>query len=132
MAVRIRLRRTGKRNAACHRIVVADSRSPRDGRFIEILGMYDPRGKSETVDLERADYWLSQGAQPSETVEAIIKRARAGIPLGKREQDLAAAEAARAAEAAADEGEADEGEAQERDAEETAEEAADAEPDTEE
>lgn len=81
MAVKIRLRRVGKRNAACHRIVVADGRSPRDGRFIENIGTYDPRGKKESIDLERAEYWLSQGAQPSETVAAIIKRARAGQPM---------------------------------------------------
>ena len=81
MAVKIRLRRVGKRNAACHRIVVADGRSPRDGRFIENIGTYDPRGKAESINLERADYWIGNGAQPSETVAAIIKRARAGLPL---------------------------------------------------
>ena len=78
MSVKIRLRRTGKRNAACHRIVVADSRSPRDGRFIEIIGVYDPRHEFERIDLARADYWISQGAQPSETVSHIIKRAKEG------------------------------------------------------
>lgn len=78
MSVKIRLRRTGKRNAACHRIVVADERSPRDGRFIEIIGLYDPRHEDEKIDLERADYWVSVGAQPSETVAAIIKRAKEG------------------------------------------------------
>jgi len=82
MAVKIRLRRTGKRNAPCHRIVVADGRSPRDGRFIECIGTYDPRAKAEKIDLERADHWVSQGAQPSETVQAIMNRARAGKPLG--------------------------------------------------
>ncbi len=86
MAVRIRLRRTGKRNAPCHRIVVADARSPRDGRFIENIGTYDPRHKTEQIDLERVDYWLSNGAQPSETVGAIIKRARAGVSLGAKKQ----------------------------------------------
>ena len=85
MAVRIRLRRTGKRNAACHRIVVADSRSPRDGRFIETIGVYDPRHKEEKIDLERVDYWVSQGAQPSDTVKHIILRAREGRPLKKVE-----------------------------------------------
>ena len=91
MSVKIRLRRTGKINAPCHRIVVADSRSPRDGRFIEIIGYYDPRHNDEKVDLERADYWVSKGAQPSETVSAIIKRARNAAP--------AAAEAPKTAEA---------------------------------
>ena len=82
MSVKIRLRRTGKLNAACHRIVVAESRSPRDGRFIEIIGFYDPRHKNEKIDLERVDYWIPRGAQPSETVSAIIKRARAGKSMG--------------------------------------------------
>ena len=76
MSVKIRLRRTGKRNQACHRIVVADSRSPRDGRFIEIIGLYDPRHESEKIDLARAEYCIGRGAQPSETVAAIIKRAK--------------------------------------------------------
>lgn len=84
MAVRIRLRRTGKRNAPSHRIVVADGRSPRDGRFIELVGTYDPVKKAETIDLERVDYWVSQGAQPSDTVWGIIKRVRAGVPLGSK------------------------------------------------
>lgn len=78
MAVKIRLRRVGKRNAPAHRIVVADSRSPRDGRFIEIIGQYDPRNKTETIDLERAEYWLGEGAQASETVQHIIERAKTG------------------------------------------------------
>lgn len=98
MAVRIRLRRTGKRNAPSHRIVVADGRSPRDGRFIETIGVYDPRKKAEQVDLERVDYWVSHGAQPSETVSAIIKRVRAGVPLaGKQVEGAAAPKAEEAA-----------------------------------
>jgi len=84
MAVKIRLRRSGKVNEPCHRIVVADGRSPRDGRFIENIGMYDPRHKTERVDLERADYWLGCGAQASETVAAIIKRARAGVQMSAK------------------------------------------------
>jgi small subunit ribosomal protein S16 len=86
MAVRIRLRRTGKRNAPAHRIVVADQRSPRDGRFIEVVGHYDPRNRTESVRLDRVDYWLSQGAQPSDTVDAIVKRARAGVSLPPKEK----------------------------------------------
>ncbi len=82
MSVKIRLRRTGKLNAACHRIVVTDSRSPRDGRFIEILGFYDPRHKTEKIDLARVDYWIPRGAKPSDTVSAIINRARTGKPMG--------------------------------------------------
>ena len=76
MAVRLRLRRTGTRNKACYRIVAADSRSPRDGRFIEILGYYDPRHANEEINLGRAEYWISNGAQPSRTVAAVIKRAQ--------------------------------------------------------
>lgn len=100
MAVKIRLRRTGKRNQACHRIVVADSHSPRDGRFIEIIGMYDPRHETESIDLERVDYWIPRGAQPSETVQAIIKRARAKAAAAPA---TAAPEAAAAPETAAPE-----------------------------
>ena len=79
MSVKIRLRRTGKRNAACHRIVVADERSPRDGRFIEIIGLYDPRHNNEKIDLAKAESWLHNGAQPSETVVDIINRADPGL-----------------------------------------------------
>ncbi len=79
MAVKIRLRRAGKTNAPSHRVVVADSRSPRDGRFIELVGIYDPRKNFEQIDLERVDYWIGNGAQPSDTVSAMIRRARAGI-----------------------------------------------------
>ncbi|NLG15000.1 MAG: 30S ribosomal protein S16 [Lentisphaerae bacterium] len=92
MSVKIRLRRTGKRNQACHRIVVADSRSPRDGRFIEVIGFYDPRHENEKIDLERVDYWLPRGAQVSDTVNAIIKRAREGKSLGGATAAAATAE----------------------------------------
>ena len=84
MSVKIRLRRTGSLNNDCWRIVVADARSPRDGRFIEILGFYDPRHDNEKVDLERAKYWLSVGAQASETVQAILTRAEKGKPFPAR------------------------------------------------
>ena len=77
MAVRIRMKRTGSKNKACFRVVVADARSQRDGRVIENLGYYDPRHNDEKINLERADYWISCGAQPSETVTDLIKRARA-------------------------------------------------------
>jgi small subunit ribosomal protein S16 len=77
MAVKIRMKRIGAKNAPVFRIVVADARSPRDGKFIEELGTYHPRQKGENVkfDLERAKYWLSKGAQPSETVASFIKKA---------------------------------------------------------
>ncbi len=76
MAVVIRLKRTGANKKACFRIVVADSRSPRDGRFIEEIGTYDPRKDPPFVVLkkERADYWVNVGAQPSPTVKSIIKK----------------------------------------------------------
>lgn len=78
MAVVIRLKRVGGRNQPAFRIIVADSRSPRDGRFIERLGSYDPiKGQEEaSVNRERALYWLGQGARPSETVKDIFKRLR--------------------------------------------------------
>lgn len=124
MAVKIRLKRTGNKNNACFRIAVADVRAQRDGKVIEYLGLYDPRHKDESINLERAKYWLGQGAQPSETVQSIIKRAEEGIKLSDRvkpakpskkaiakaeEAKKAAEEAAKAAaEAAAAEAEATE------------------------
>jgi small subunit ribosomal protein S16 len=76
MAVRIRMKRVGAKNAPYFRIVVADSRSPRDGRFIEEIGTYQPRKKGDNVkvDLERAKYWVSKGAQPSGTVASFLKK----------------------------------------------------------
>ena len=77
MAVKIRLKRMGKKKAPFYRIVVADSRSPRDGRFIEEIGTYDPtKDPSEfKVDEEAAKKWLKNGAQPTETVGKIFKLA---------------------------------------------------------
>lgn len=77
MAVSIRLRRTGARNDPHFRIVVADKRSPRDGRFIELLGTYNPQasGVNFKLNLERARYWLAKGAQPSDTVRSLLKKA---------------------------------------------------------
>ena len=76
MAVSIRLRREGSKNRPYYRIVVADSRSPRDGKFIEILGTYDPKltGQNSAFSVERAEYWISKGARPSDTVRSLIKR----------------------------------------------------------
>ncbi len=73
--VRIRLRRVGSKNQPSYRIVVADRRSPRDGRFIEKIGFYNPRTEPETVVLDeaRALYWLSVGAKPSEAVERLMR-----------------------------------------------------------
>ena len=78
MPVRIRLKRIGAKNKPAFRIVVADGRSPRDGRFIEEIGTYLPQkkqGEKFTLDLERAKYWVSKGAQPSDTVASFIKKA---------------------------------------------------------
>ena len=76
MAVRIRLQRKGARHMAFFRIVAADSRSPRDGRFIEQLGYYDPLKEPPDVkvDTDKVIGWLSKGAQPSETVKALLSR----------------------------------------------------------
>jgi len=81
--VRIRMKRTGTRNCACFRIVVADIRKSRDGRSLENLGTYDPRLKTEKIDLERFDYWVSMGARPTETVLDIAERARTGKKLSE-------------------------------------------------
>ena len=74
--VKIRLRRMGAKKAPYYRIVVADSRFPRDGRFIEELGSYDPckQPAEVRIDAERAASWLKSGAQPTETVRAILKK----------------------------------------------------------
>lgn len=78
MAVSIRLRREGNLNNPYYKVVVADQRSPRDGKFIELVGNYDPKkaGENANVDLSRIDYWIKNGAQPSDTVRSIIKKAR--------------------------------------------------------
>jgi small subunit ribosomal protein S16 len=76
MAVSIRLRREGAKNRPYYKVVVADKRSPRDGKFIEIIGTYDPKkpGHNSTLDIERAEYWISNGAQASDTVRSLIKK----------------------------------------------------------
>ena len=75
--VKIRLRRMGAKKNQFYRIVVADSHFPRDGRFIEEIGTYDPLTNPATikVDGERAKYWIANGAQPTETVRALLKKA---------------------------------------------------------
>jgi small subunit ribosomal protein S16 len=74
--VRIRLRRVGSRNQASYRVVVADKESPRDGRFIEIVGHYNPRTEPSTIVLkdDRIFYWLGVGAQPTEAVDGLFKQ----------------------------------------------------------
>jgi small subunit ribosomal protein S16 len=105
--VKIRLRRTGAKKQPHYRVVVADSRSPRDGRHIEVIGHYNPRTEPETVEIkeDRALYWLSKGAQPSDVVSRFLKkqgtlarltRLKAGEPLDAllAEYELALAEVA--------------------------------------
>ena len=77
MATKIRLRRMGAKKAPFYRVVVADSRSPRDGRFIEEIGYYNPTKTPVVINIdeERAKYWVKTGAQPSETVKALLVKA---------------------------------------------------------
>ena len=86
--VRIRLRRVGRKKAPVYRIVVADSQSPRDGKFIEIIGQYAPRQAAGglNVNEERANYCLGVGAQPSDTVRSLLRRA--GVLKRRHEQRL--------------------------------------------
>jgi small subunit ribosomal protein S16 len=90
MAVRIRLRRGGRKKNPMYRIVVADSRSPRDGRFLETIGRYYPRQADAglVVEAERANYWLDHGAQPSDTVRSLLRRA--GVLKARHEARVAA------------------------------------------
>jgi small subunit ribosomal protein S16 len=75
MAARIRLARVGSKKNPVYRVVVADSRSPRDGRFIEIIGRYNPQADPSIIELDEAKVrdWMSKGAQPSETVQRLLK-----------------------------------------------------------
>ena len=77
MAVKIRLRRVGRRGQPTYRIVVANSESPRDGRFVEMIGHYFPRAKDKQLDVnvEAAKQWLAKGATPSDTVASLLKKA---------------------------------------------------------
>ena len=80
--VKIRLKRIGAKNAPVYRVVVADSRWPRDGKFIEEIGTYRPIQKDNNfqLDLERVDYWIKNGAQPSDTVTSFINKLRREPP----------------------------------------------------
>ena len=80
MAVKIRLRRTGANNDVCYRVVAAHGRSPRDGRFIEILGWYDPKrdGRNFELKRERIDHWVGKGAVMSHTVRSLLRRDKTG------------------------------------------------------
>ena len=74
MAVKMRLRRLGAKKAPTYRVIVADSRSPRDGRFIEEIGYFNPRSDELKIDAEKAKKWISNGAQPTDTVKVLLKK----------------------------------------------------------
>jgi small subunit ribosomal protein S16 len=99
MAVAIRLRREGALNRPYFKVVVTDKRSPRDGKFIEIVGTYDPkkRGNNSTLKLDRVEYWISKGAQPSDTVRSLIKKNKDPEAAAKKAEAVAAKKAAKAA-----------------------------------
>ena len=107
MSVKIRLRRMGKKKQPHYRIVVADSRSPRDGRFVENVGYYNPIREPALlkVDLDRVDYWLGEGAIASPTVGSLVSKARVGgddsVALVEAESAPAAAAAEEAPDASA-------------------------------
>ncbi|HEU0000205.1 MAG TPA: 30S ribosomal protein S16 [Ktedonobacteraceae bacterium] len=92
MTVKIRLKRVGKKKAPTYRVVVADSRSPRDGRIIENLGWYNPLVEPSAIqiDADKALHWLNVGAQPTESVTSLLKRS--GV-MARFEQSKAAAKA---------------------------------------
>ena len=97
MAVSIRLRREGTKNRSFYRVVVADKRSPRDGKFIEMVGTYDPKkaGQNSTLKLDRIEHWISKGAQPSDTVRSLIKKIKNPEAAAKKAAAKAAAKAAK-------------------------------------
>lgn len=90
MAVKIRLRREGRKKTPMYRIVVADSRFPRDGRFLEIVGQYQPQFAEGAINLklDRVNYWLNVGAQPTDTVRSLLRKA--GVLKARHEARLAA------------------------------------------
>jgi small subunit ribosomal protein S16 len=88
MSVKIRLRRAGRKKQPTYRIVVADSKSPRDGKFIEIIGQYAPRQGELALNLknDRVNYWLDNGAQPTDTVRSLLRKA--GVLKSRHEARL--------------------------------------------
>ena len=96
MAVKIRLRRVGRKKSPMYRIVIADSKSPRDGKFIEIVGQYQPRTGDKAINLkgDRVNYWLDNGAQPTDTVRSLLRKA--GVLKQRHETRLASKLQARA------------------------------------
>ena len=102
MAVAIRLRREGALNRPYFKVVVTDTRSPRDGKFIEIVGTYDPKkaGQNSTLKLDRIEHWIGKGAQPSDTVRSLIKKTKNPEAAAKKAAAAAAKKAASAPEPA--------------------------------
>ena len=96
MAVAIRLRREGALNRPYFKVVVTDKRSPRDGKFIEIVGTYDPKkaGQNSTLKLDRIEHWISKGAQPSDTVRSLVKKTKNPEAAAKKAAAAAAKKAA--------------------------------------
>ena len=90
MAVKIRLRREGRKKTPMYRIVIADSKAPRDGRFIEIIGQYQPQLGENAINLkmDRVEYWMNVGALPTDTVRSLLRRA--GVLKSRHEARLAA------------------------------------------
>ena len=102
MAVKMRLRRMGSRNAPFYRVVIQDGRRAPTGRFIETIGWYDPKqeGTNFSINLDRVEYWSSSGAQPSDTVASLIKKARSLPVTGAVSEDEVSEEAVEAETAA--------------------------------
>ncbi len=92
--VKIRLRRVGKRNQTSYRIVAIEEHLARDGKYIELLGQYNPRQAKLEMDLARVEYWLSKGAQPTNTTRQLIKRYTREHPATAPEVELPATETA--------------------------------------
>lgn len=99
MAVKIRLARHGAKKRPYYRVVVADGRMPRDGRYIEQVGRYNPltNPKVIDIDLEKVDEWIAKGAQPSNTVAHLIEIVRTGAPAPEKKRKLSKKQAAKAA-----------------------------------
>lgn len=93
MAVRIRLKKVGRRHQPCYRICVMDSRSPRDGREIEVVGTYDPlvreKDKRVTMRSDRIDYWIGVGAKPTDKVQVLIDKFKGKVPEIRRDEPKA-------------------------------------------
>lgn len=109
MAVKIRLARHGAKKRPYYRVVVADGRMPRDGRYIELVGRYNPLTNPKVIDinLEKVDEWIAKGAQPTNSVSHLIDVARNGQPAVEKKAKMSKKAAAKAAAAAEAEAEAD-------------------------